>query len=119
MAYVSKDDKIIEANPGKTPHEYRLLGVSEKKVKELEKKEVDVITKPQQKVMPEVETKQKVKPEIQKSTVHRATGFIKQPSQPRADTVLVIEKSTGHPTSMSRHHAERFVNKNKKTHHIG
>lgn len=124
MGRISKADKdaqIIKDNPGKSPHEYRLLGVSEEKVSQLIEREKDAITAKQQPIQPNIikeEPKQKVKPDIQKTDMHRATPFIKKPPMPTSDTVNVVERSTGKATAMSRHFAERFIKKNSKTHVI-
>jgi hypothetical protein len=120
MARQSKDSIIIKDNPGKSIHEYRLLGVTEAKLKELQAIEDKVAKNKQaeEKIAP-VETKaapQKAQPVVTKDATHRAIPQAKMYVPPPASEMAVlVEISTGKRTPMNRKHAERRARVSPKT----
>lgn len=115
MAALTKDARIIKENPGKTIHEYRLLGVSEKKLEELQSIEDAKEKLP----IPKAKEVQKAEPVVVKNEKFRAQPAAKMyVPAPNNDMVTVVEVSTQKRTPMSRKFGERLVKKNPKTHRL-
>lgn len=122
MARISNDDKIIAANPGLSAHEYRLLGVSEKKVQEISAKEETEGKK--QRVNPNVVKDEPTKPEVPpakaqpvvtKDVIHRATPMAKIfVPETQSEMATLVDLTTGARNQMARKYAEKLGRKNPK-----
>lgn len=127
MARISKDDTIIKNNPNMTVHEYRLLGVSENKLKELQAREESDLKATKQKIDPKVvdETTKampvtaKAEPKVTLTPTISAQPILRPIHQYGDDDMaILVEKASGKRTPMRRHYANKFVRKNQKTHHV-
>lgn len=129
MANISKDQRIINQNPGLTPHELLLKGISAAKYEELIKQEESKITAPVQKT-PEEKIAPIAQPEPAKSIPQvqpiqqKSTPIVKAIPKTNApapmfsnanEMVYVIDK-TGktRPIYMSRAIAMKWVRKYPK-----
>lgn len=112
MAGLTKDEKIIKANPDASAYELLQLGISEKKYNELLEKESTEATAPRQKVAPVVVEATKVEPKVTVVEAPRAAPKLTQvtAAQVTGKTYLV-NKQTGKRTPMTAESIRRMVNK--------
>lgn len=103
------DQKTIDANPGLTPVQLLEKGLSQKGYNELVEKQET--TKPKEPIQPSTTT-----PTVKHTTIQPAQPQFRQHT-PQSNTAILVEKSTGKRTPMSRKAAEDFARKYPNTHY--
>lgn len=108
MAGYTRDQRIIKDNPGKTAHEYRMLGVSEAKVQELIKAEESQVQKPKPIAeTPRIKAVVATDPNPARAVPHT------RPVINHSVTAILRDKRTGKGQRMSRVRAEKFRDSSK------